>query len=221
MADSALLVSIPKKDVNNFRKELLGILIVGKEMDRYYHEANPEVDSYMKKFKSLISLFNKKYKNLTLKLVKKATSLELKMFLNENNVKDTFANSASKIIGLQSIGTKTFGTAIVSDAGNFSAQLEKAKDKLHITYYNPQAGKSTVFLQYNKKVKKVELVYDLEDIGNEPSAEFQIAAFYALSQDYNTKIKLADEAATFGFDLWPDHNVRAEYFRKFDPHFSE
>jgi len=220
MAESPLFVSIDKKGINEFRKDLLAILDIAKEMDRLYNEGKDEVDSYMKKFNSLINLFNKKYKNLILKLVKKTTSLELKILLNENNLKDAFANSASKIVGLQSIGTRTFGTAMVSDAANFSSQIEKAKDKLYITYYNPQAGKSTVFLQFDKKAKKVQLVYD-EDIENEPSAEFQIAAFYALNEEYNKKIKLADEAATLGFTLWPNHEVKAKYFRKFDPHLTE
>ena len=89
-----------------------------------------------------------------------------------------------------------------------------------MTFYNPQTGKSNVFLQYDKKRKKVELVYELDDIGNEPSAEFQIAAFYAL-QEYNKKIKLIEEADTLGFTLWPDHDVKVEYYRKFDPHFTE
>ena len=219
MADSTLLTSISKKAINEFRKDLLEMLRCGKEMDRYYGEANPEIDSYMKKFNSLVNLFNKKYKNLSFKLVKKVDNLELKMLLNENNVKDVFANSASKIIGLQSIGTKTSGTAMVSTPDQFSDQLNKAKDKLFITYYNPQTGKSTVFLQYDKKTKKVQLVYG-DDIENEPSAEFQIAAFYAL-QDYNEKIKLTEEAATLGFTLWPEHKGKAEYYGKFDPHLTE
>ena len=95
MAESPLFASIDKKSINEFRKDLLDILGIAKEMERLYNEGKDEVDSYMKKFNSLINLFNKKYKNLILKLVKKTTSLELKMLLNENNLKDAFANSAS------------------------------------------------------------------------------------------------------------------------------
>ena len=221
MADARLLGSIDKKAINEFRNDLLGMLRVGKEMDRYYTESNPDIDVYIKKFNSLINSFNKKYKNLKLKLVKKSDSLELKMFLNESNVKDTFANSASKIIGLQSIGSTTFGTAGISNPDEFNNELEKVKGRLYITYFDPQAGKSDVFLQYDKKAKKVQLVYDMDEIQNEPSAEFQIAAYYALSQGYNKKIKLHDEAATLGFYLWPDHLVKRKYFDKHDLHLSE
>jgi len=220
MVESALLTSMGKKAVKDFREDLLSMLMAGKEMDRYYNEGSTDVDTYMKKFNSLINLFNKKYKNLSLKLVKKVDSLQLKLLVSESDVKAVFGTAASKIVGLQSIGTRTFGTAIVSDANAFSAQLEKAKDKLYISYYNPEAGKCNVFLQYDKKSKKIEIVYDLEDICNEPSAEFQIAAFYAL-QEFNKKIKLAEEAGSLGFTLWPDHNVKAEYYRSFDPHFTE
>jgi len=220
MADSALLGTIGRKAVNDFRKDLLGMVGVGSEMDRFYGEANPEIDSYMKKYNSLVNIFNKKYKNLSLKIVKKVDILELKLLLNVNNIKDVFAESASKIIGLQSIGRKTFGTAMVSNPEQFSAQLENVKDKLLITYYNPQTGKSTVLLQFDKKSKKVQLVYD-EDIENEVSAEFQIAAYYALKEDYNQKIKLVDEAVTLGFTQWASHKVRVEYYRKFDPHLTE
>jgi len=38
MADSALLAAINKKDINQFRKDILSMLIAGKEMDRHYNE---------------------------------------------------------------------------------------------------------------------------------------------------------------------------------------
>ena len=141
--------------------------------------------------------------------------------MNEKSVRDCFENAASKIIGVQAIGTSNFGTAIVSDAEAFSNQLEKTKSKLYITYYSPQTGTTNVFLQYDKKEKKVELVYDIKEIENEPSPEFQLAAYYALNQPYNEKINLHDEGATLGFSSLLSHVEKAEYFRKFDPPFTE
>ena len=73
----------------------------------------------------------------------------------------------------------------------------------------------------DKKEKKVQLIYDFEEIENEPSAEFQLAAYYALSQPYNKKINLYHESAALGFLSIPGHVEKAEYFRKFDPHISE
>ena len=216
-----LLGSIDKKAISEFRKDLLQMLRLGKWIDRYYAESHQDLDTYLQKFNSLIEMFNKKYKNLKMKLVRKTSETDLKIFLNEKNVKDCFANAASKIIGLQSIGISNFGAAVVSDAEAFSNELEKSKNKLYIAYYDPNTGTSNVFLQYDKKEKKVQLVYDLEEIENEPSAEFQLAAYYALNQPYNKKINLHDEGATLGFSYVSSHVEKAEYFRKFDPHISE
>ena len=220
MANNGLLAGLDKKSINEFRQDLLGMLRVGKEMERYYTESNQDFDSYLKKFNSLIDSFNKKYKGLKLKLAKKTEALELNILIDEKSVKDAFANSGSKIMGLQSIGANGFGTATVSDPGGFSAELERAKARLYITYYNTQSGASNVFIQYDQKAKKVQLIYDA-DIENEPSAEFQIAAYYALSHGHNEKIKMSEEAATLGFSSWPDHNAKADYHRKFDTYLTE
>lgn len=219
--NNTLLASIDKKAINEFRKDLLQMLRLGKGIDRYYAEAQSDLDTYFKRFNSLIDIFNKKYKNLKLKAVKKTNEIDLKILLNEKNVRDCFETAASKIMGVQSIGTSKFGTAVVSDPGAFSKQVEKTKNKLYITYYSPQTGTTNVFLQYDKREKKVELIYDLEDIENEPSPEFQLAAYYALNQPYNKKINLHDEGGTLGFLAIPGHEGKAEYFRKFDPHTGE
>ena len=219
--NNTLLGSIGKKAINEFKKDLLQMLRIGKEIDRYYAESQPDLDTYLKKFKSLIDSFNKKYKNLKLKQEKKKNEIILKIFLNEKNVRDCFENAATKIIGLQSIGKSKFGTAVVSNPEDFSKELEKAKNKLYITYYNPQTGTTNVFLQYDKKEKKLELVYDLKEIENEPSPEFQLAAYYALNQEYNKKINIHDEGATLGFSHIPSHVEKADWFRKFDPRAGE
>jgi hypothetical protein len=219
--NNSLLGSISKKDINEFRKDLLQMLRLGKEMDRYYSESQHDTGRYTKKFNALINSFNKKYKNLKIKQKKKANEIEFKLLLNEKNVRDCFENAASKIIGLQSIGTSKFGTATVSAPEELTNELEKTKTKLHIVYYNPQTGTSNIFLQFDKKEKKVELVYDLKDIENKPSPEFQLAAYYALNQPYNKKINIHDEGATLGFTDILTHVEKADYIRKFDPHMDE
>tara|TARA_Y100000310_G_scaffold94955_1_gene92810 strand:- start:43792 stop:44454 length:663 start_codon:yes stop_codon:yes gene_type:complete len=219
--NNTLLSSISKKAINEFRKDLLQMLRLGKGMDKYYAESNSDLDVYFKKFSSLIDTFNKKYKNLKLKMAKKTNEVELKILLNEKSVRDCFENAASKILGVQALGTSKFGAAMVSEAEAFTNELEKTKNKLYITYYNPQTGTANVFLQYDKKEKKVQLVYDLEEIENEPSPEFQLTSYYALNQPYNKKIDIHDEGTTLGFSEVPYHAEKAEYFRKFDPHISE
>ena len=117
--NNTLLASIDKKAINEFRKDLLQMLRIGKGIDRYYAEAQSDLDTYFKKFNSLIDTFNKKYKNLKLKAVKKTNEIDLKILLNEKNVRDCFETAASKIMGVQSIGTSKFGTATVSDPEAF------------------------------------------------------------------------------------------------------
>lgn len=219
--NNTLLGSIDKKAINTFRKDLLQMLRMGKEIDRYYAESNSDIDTYMKKFSSLVDSFNKKYKNIKLKMIKKTNEINLKLLLNEKSVRDCFENAASKIIGVQAIGVSNFGAAVVSDAEAFSNELEKAKNKLYITYYSPQTGTSNVFLQYDKKEKKAELVYDIKEIENEPNPEFQLAAYYALNQPYNEKINLHDEGATLGFSHITLDSDKVDYLRKFDPHIGE
>lgn len=219
--DSPLLASIEKGAIKTFRKDLLQMLNAAKGMDKYYFEAKQDFHNYLEKFESLVEGFNKKYKGIKLKIVKKTEEMELKIFLDEKNVKDCFANSASKIVGLQAIGASGFGAATISDTAGFSDEVERAKSKLYITYYNPQTGTTNVFLKYDGKEKKVGLVYDMEEIQNEPSPEFQLAAYYALSQGYNKKISLHDEAGTLGFSYIPYPAEKARFHRKFNPRAGE
>lgn len=219
--NNILLASIDKRAVNTFRKDLLQMLRIGNEIDRYYAESNSDIDTCMEKFNSLVKIFNKKYRDIKMRIVKKTNEVNLKILLNEKSVRGCFENAASKITGVQSIGTSNFGAAVVSNAEAFSSELEKTKSKLCIAYYNPQTGTSNIFLQFDKKEKKVELVYELKEIENEPSPEFQLSAYYALNQPYNKKINLHDEGATLGFSEVPSHVKKADYFRKFDPHITE
>ena len=219
--ESPLLNSLDKKGISAFKKDLAQMLRISKGIDRYYAESSSHLDLYTNKFKSLVDSFNRKYKGIKLKIVIKTDEIELKIFLNEKSVQDCFANSGSKIVGVQSIGKSKFGAAGVSDTEAFANELEKAKDNLYLTYYEPNFGTSNVFFKYDAKEKKVQMVYDSENIFNEPSPEFQIAAYYAVSQGYNGKIDLYSEGATLGFSFVPHHAENAELLRKFDPHIGE
>jgi len=221
MAGSPLLAAMNKKAVNDFRKDLLQMLKIGYKLDEGYGKLNLDMSEQIKKFDSLIKSFNKKYKKVSLKMVKSMEKIELKLLLDEAAVKEVFNNAVSKISGLQSIGANSFGRAIISDPDAFSKELDKAKGKLCITFHDPESGTSNVLLKYDKKSRKVELVYELSEIEIDLSPEFQIAVFYALSEEYNKKIKLYEEASMMGFSLWSDHYEKIAYYRKFDPHISE
>lgn len=219
--ESALLKTFEKKDVITFRKDLMQMLAVIKSIDKDYMASHSNLDVYINKLNPLIDMFNKKYRGIKFKLLKRMEEVRLRLFTNEKNIQECFANSASKIIGLQSIGRSKFGAAGISDTEAFTGELEKAKDRMYITYYNPETGHTNVFLHYDKKEKKVELVYDPEEIANEPSPEFQIAAFYALSHGHDKKIGIQQKASVLGFSFVPYHAENAEHLRKFDPHMAD
>jgi hypothetical protein len=210
-------MSNSKMPSNDFKNDLDLMIRIKSGLDNAYAESRPDFDIYYKKFKTVIEDFNKKYKGLKLITIKRNTHIDLKIFLNEKSLKDCFESFASKIQGLQSIGTDNFGTAMVSDTAAFTEQLEKMKSKVYLVYYSPQTGRSSLFLSIDKKEKKVQVVYD-ESIIKEPSAEFQIVSYYALSKGYDNKISLDD---TFGFSYTPGHNAKQRYYEKFDPHFNE
>lgn len=212
-----LLSSFGKKDILQFSKDFMEMSRLSKELDKAYGESDSDVDLYFKKFEGLIKKFNKKYKGITLKAEKKAEELETQIILSEKSLKETFANSASKIQGLQAVGIRTFGELTTENPEQVQGLLEKAKDNLYLTY-SIQSGRSNVILTYNKKSKKAQLVYSLEDIENTSTPEFQIAAYYALKKESDKKIKIYEEASMLGFSGWPDHHEKRRTLEKFDPH---
>jgi hypothetical protein len=219
--ESQLLITFSRKQISSFRDDLVQMVRIGKHMDRLYPLGHSDIDQYLNKFSKLVEIFNKKYKGIKFKIAKKSDELQLKLFLNEKSIKDCFSKSASKIVGLQSAGKSKFGAAVVSDSATFSKQLQEAKNKLYLTYYDPELGVSSLLLKYDKSEKKVQVIYNIEEIEYEPSPEFQVAAFYALSQKPNDKLNIYSEGSTLGFDFVPTHAEKAEWYRDFDLHINE
>ena len=219
--ESLLLSAFEKQDISAFRKDFLQMLRIAKNVDKYYVQSNSDLDAYLDKFSSLVEAFNKKYKGIKLKMKIKTNEVDLKIYLSEKNVSNCFANCASKVIGLQAVGSSKFGAAGISDTATFTNEIGKAKEKLYITYYSPETGHSNVFLHYDSKETKVELVYGFDDISAEQGPEFQIAGFYALKDGFNKTIDIQGAGSTLGFSYIPYHAEKAEHFRKFDRHISE
>ena len=219
--ESLLLSTFEKKDISDFRKDLLQILRIAKNADKYYVQSNADLDAYFDKFSSLVEAFNKKYKGIKLKMKIKTNEVDLKMYLSEKSVSNCFANCASKVIGLQAVGSSKFGAAGISDTAAFTNEIERIKEKLYTTYYNPETGHSNVFLHYDSKEKNVEIAYSFDDVSAEQGPEFQIAAFYALREGVNKNIDIQGTGSTLGFSFIPSHAEKAEHFRKFDRHIAE
>jgi hypothetical protein len=216
---SALLASLPRKAISTFRTDLMEMLRIGKELDRYYVSSNQDAKQYLEKFDGLIGHFNDKYKHLILGIRTGTESIDLKLFLDEQSVQAVYEKAASKISGLQSAG-KSRAAVSVADPPAFEQAVKKGTE-LFLGYADPLAGRSTLSLAYNETYKKVELRFSYDDIINESGAEFQVAAFYALHDGYDETIDLCGKATEFGFSEWPHHTSKREYFEQFDPHFGE
>src|SRR3989338_10339110 len=130
MAENGILSQFSASDVAKFNKELYKILKVGAEIDRYYGKSHHDLDSMLPKFEKLIELFNKKYKGLKLKTRKTVENCKTRLFVKERDIKQFFADSASKIPGLKSVGRNTPNHVEVSNAEEFAAFLDSLLDKI-------------------------------------------------------------------------------------------
>lgn len=221
MANNDILSGISQKDIKIFSKDFSQLLRVASEIDRYYGEWKQDIVKYLPKFDEFIKLFNKKYKNIKVKFLKKIDNINVRVLLNEETVKDLFNNCAVRIVGLKAIGTKTFGSADVSETERFANEINKIKNKLYLIYYLTEMGVYTVFLSKSKNEKMIELHWEIKENVNEVSPDFRICAYYALKDGYDEKIKLFDEGGTFGFTNLLTRKEKHEWLHKFNPHVLE
>lgn len=214
MAD--LLDSFGKKDIAAFSRDLTGMMQIVIGMERDYLESSPDFDRFMPKYKALINLFNKKYGGLLLKIKKTTEELRLRIFFrDEKSVKDVVMNAARRIAGIKSIGAESLGAADISSAES-SQELEKIKNKAQLSYYEPSLGSTTIFLEYDKRMKMVEIVYSAESVIDRISPEFKLCAFYALSKGYDKKAELPGKEAGFSFNDWSE-DAKKRFLDRFDP----
>jgi len=217
MANNDILSGISQKDMKEFGRDFSQLLRVASEIDRYYVKWEQDIVKYLPKLDKFINLFNKKYGNIKVKVLKRIDGVDVRILLNEGTVKDIFNNCASRIAGLKSIGTINFGSADVAEMEKFANEIDKIKDKLYLTYYQPEVGIYSVFLSKNKSEKMVELHWEIKESINEVSPDFRICAYYALKDGYSKKIRLLDEGATFGFLSLLSEKEKREWFDRLNP----
>ena len=221
MANHDILSEFSQADVNIFKKDFMQMIKVGAEIDRYYGKAQHDLDTLIPKFEKLTEQFNKKYKGLKVKTKKGIEYYKVKLFVKEHSVHDFFANSASRIPGLKSIGRTNFNQIDVSDAERFAAFLDSLLDKIYISYLDSESGTSTIAAELDRKEKMIELIYNPVELMNDNSAGFKICAFYALKNNYDKKIEIYGTASTFGFSNLLDEIEKREWYDKFNPRFLE
>jgi hypothetical protein len=215
-----ILDTVNSRDLIVFKKDFIEMMRVAFGMDKDYGTASEDLNFYLPKYKKLIQLFDKKYKNLNLKLKRTEEELKLRIYVKEKDVISVFNNVASKIAGLKSIGVTGFGVADVSDPQKFSSELNLAKDKLYISYYEAESGSNTIYIEYDKKQKMVEVHYDPKAIGKGQSPEFRLIAYYAM-KEFDKKIDLLHESSRFGFSDLLTHDERKEWLDEFNPEMHE
>src|SRR3989338_2244801 len=218
MADD-LLSKYSDEDVAEFMEDFPEFLRVSSEIDRYYGNSEYQIEGYVSEFEVILADFNRKYKGIVLKLKKKVDSAELKVFVKENSLKDFFANSASRIKGLSSIGLKNFGEIEVSNTVKFAAMIDQIINSLFISYSDVDYGTSNV-AAFLAKNGIIEIIIDPRH-SSQNSADFRIAAFYALSTGVDRKINIHSKLSSFGFFNVLNEIEKREWLEKFSPIFME
>lgn len=221
MANNDILAEFSPSDISQFKKDFMQMIRVGAEIDRYYGEAQHDLDALIPKYEKLAEQFNKKYRGIRIKIKKSIDSFKSRIFVKENDVKDFFANSASRIPGLKSVGKANFSQVDISNAEAFAGFLESLLDKIYVSYADPESGTSTLAAIADRKEKMVELSCSPFEFMNENSAGFKICAFYALKHGFDKKIEIYGNALTFGFSNILDEMERREWYDKFNPGFLE
>ena len=221
MANNDILSEFSSSDINEFKKDFTQLIKVGAELDRYYAEAHHDLDALIPKFEKLIDNFNKKYKGIRIRTEKTTENFKVKIFLMANDIKEFFAESASRIPGLKSVGRTNFNQVDVGNAEKFAKFLDSLSDKIYISYIDPESGTSTITAILDRNEKMAELVYSPAEILNENSAGFKICLFYALKHGFDKKIELYGDALKFGFSNLLDELEKREWYDKFNPRFLE
>lgn len=221
MANSDILSEFSPADISRFKKDFTQMIKVGAEIDRYYGEAQLDLDALIPKFEKLVGKFNKKYNGIKIKTKKSLECFKARVFVKESGVKDFFANSASRISGLKSIGRNNFNQIDIGDAERFAGFLDSLMDKIYISYIDQDNGASAISAVFDTNEKMVEIIYNPIEMLNEKSSGFRICAFYALKQKHDKKIEIFGDASTFGFSNLLDEMEKREWYDKFNPRLLE
>ena len=221
MANNSILSEFSPQEISHFKKDFMQVVKVGAEIDRYYGEAKQDLDTFMPKFEKLVQEFNKKYKGVKIKTKKGIDYFKARVFVNEKSIKEFFANSASRIVGLKSVGISNFSQVDVSDAEKFAVFLDTLLDKVYISYLDQESGTSTITAVYDSSQRMVEIIYSPSEFTHETSAGFRICAYYALKQGFNKKMEIYGDASTFGFSSLLKELEKRHWYDKFNPRWLE
>ncbi|HLG24806.1 MAG TPA: hypothetical protein VI564_07800 [Candidatus Nanoarchaeia archaeon] len=223
---NGILSEFSQSDINIFMRDFMQILKSGFGIDRVYahpvlSHSGSVIDDSIKQFELAVSQFNKKYTGIKLKTRKMIDSFNVEVFVKERNLKDFFANSASRIAGLKSIGSSPTSMIEVSNAESFSAFIDRMQDKLFVQYSDQQNGSSSINASFGSKEKMVQIIYEQSEITNPNSASFRVSAYYSLKNKFNRKIEVHSEASRFGYYSLLSETEKREWYDLHNPRFLE
>jgi hypothetical protein len=177
--------------IESFSKDLFLVMGALSNIDSEYSEGKEDFTHEMKHFKRLLEEWNNKYPLLKLKEHEDGIQLKMKIFINEKDML-SLAETASKIDNLTSINGKNASL----DSQNISNILAKTGNSIDMIYTEGDEQNS---LTFEKVKKELMLVYDIEDMTNKKSPEFQICAYYGL-KNFDKSINLQRFSSLFSFD---------------------
>lgn len=221
MTNGDILSEFNPSDIAHFKKDFTQMIKVGYEIDRYYAEAHRDLDALIPKYEKVIEQFNKKYRGIKIRIKKTIEKFKVRIFVNVKDIKEFFANSASRIPGLKSVGKANFNLVDVSNVERFAQFLDSILDRIHISYLDPENGTSALLATLDRKERMIEIICIPSELMNENSAGFKVCAFYGLKEGFDRKIEVYGTASTFGFFNLLDEMEKREWYDKFNPRFLE
>ena len=216
-----ILSEFGSANVKQFSMDFMQTIKVGAQIERYYGESQNPLDTMLPKYEKLLEKFNRKYKGILIRTKKTTDSFHVRIFLKISGIKEFFADSASRIPGIKTVGKSDFNEVDVGDSENLARFLDSLLDKICLSYVDIDGGTSTIAAVFDRSKKMVEAIYNPPDMMNENSAGFKICAFYALKEGVQKDIDVYSGMSTFGFmDILSEVGKR-EWHDRFGPRLLE
>ncbi|MBI2130729.1 hypothetical protein HYU10_03080 [Candidatus Woesearchaeota archaeon] len=220
MANNDILSAYDSGQRKQFRNDFQQVARVSFELEKHYARGQHDLTKDIRKFEEMLKKFSKKYGSLLLKLAKAADSLRLRIFADEKSIGDFFANCASRMAGLKAIGLTGFNQAEATETEKFASLAEKMKDSVFVTYSDANSGTSTLAAVFDRKEKRVEILYQLSELFSTNSADFRAIAFYGL-QKVDARLRIDADMSQFGFVEIMTEDKAHEFYDRFNPRFPE
>jgi len=207
-----------QKSITAFHRELLEIVENAASLNKFLHDAKT-VDKGMKKFLGILGEFNRKYGTTKLAFSCSVDRCSLRIFLKGNDVMEIFKGHAASIPGLKSLGIGTFDEVEISKEEESENLLGKVKEKIYLSY-SSQESDTGFILEYSRKQKSVEVIYDPADIAIKSSPLVRVLSQVALKK-FNQDIDIFKKHGHLGFSGLLSEEEKKQLLKKFNPHWRD